>query len=97
MKKKFSLIELLITIAIIAILAGMFLPALSKARERVIMTSCNSNLRQIGVMWHNYFSDYDDFLPATNGTSPYLRWQDYLYVMNTPGAKLEQRAYLQSG
>ena len=40
-----------------------------------------------------YFSDYDDFLPATNGTSPYLRWQDYLYVLNTPGISLVQRAY----
>lgn len=48
-KQCFTLIELLIVIAIIAILAAMLMPALSKARDKARTTQCVGNLRQIAA------------------------------------------------
>ena len=61
-KRNFTLIELLIVIAIIAILAGMLLPDLNKAREQGMRTSCKGNIKQIGLAISQYSSDFSDYI-----------------------------------
>src|SRR4029079_18727890 len=61
--KAFTLIEILVVIAIVAILAGLLLPVLSSAKARPKQIGCPSNLKQVALGFQMYAADNDGRLP----------------------------------
>lgn len=65
----FTLVELLVSVGIIALLIGIAIPALSGARQRARDAAILSNLKQTGIAMENYTQRYDGWLPyAIEGT-----------------------------
>ena len=68
-RQAFTLIEVLVVIAIIAILAALLLPALAKARERGLAIVCLNNTRQLAVACQIYTDEHNGMLPYNLGMS----------------------------
>jgi prepilin-type N-terminal cleavage/methylation domain-containing protein len=67
-RSAFTLIELLVVIGVIAIVLGILLPVLAKARRSAYLVTCASNLHQIGVACLQYVADSHGLLPNNSYT-----------------------------
>lgn len=63
----FSLVELLVVVAVLAILASILFPILFRVREYAYRTKCASNLRQLGQAFAQYSTDWNGFWPSPGG------------------------------
>ena len=77
MKKQFTLIELMVVIAIIGILVSMLLPSLKGARSSALSTVCLSNVRQIGAAHSLYSTDNNEKTLPKNHPMWFLRIHPY--------------------
>ena len=70
-KRNYTLIELLTVIFIIAVLAGLIMPATSMVRAKARRTACSSNLKQVGALCMQFSNDRDGQIPMYMAATDY--------------------------
>src|SRR5690242_21922832 len=78
----FTLVELLVVIGIIALLIGILMPALSKARESARQVQCLSNIRQLSTAVISFTAEHKGWMPRSEerrvGKECRMRWSSFL-------------------
>lgn len=95
----FSLVELLVVMAIISLLAGLLLPVLEEAIGTAYTVKCINNLRQIGMGHHLYADDYDGVIPRIDciRNAKLLHILGHLEVEDVPGSQTMDNVWVNSG
>lgn len=77
--RSFTLVEMLVVVAIICVLAGLLMPALHKAMDTARATSCANNLRMVATATSMYRNDNDNYIILVGyGLTPFDVWSDIL-------------------
>ena len=105
MRRAFTLFEILIVAAILALLAALLFPVFARARNMAKRTSCVSNLKQIGLAFQMYERDADELAPRLSRIYPAYLSDARLFICPTDSARgqiegndrLEGNLYLASG
>src|SRR5262245_29957756 len=77
-KNGFSLVELLVVMAVIAILAALLLPVLGKVKAKSQRTTCMNNLRQVNLAVRLYTDDFNDLSPKTPHTNNFPTYDNMI-------------------
>ncbi|MHC4871278.1 MAG: type II secretion system protein [Planctomycetota bacterium] len=93
-EKRFTLVELLVVVAIISILAGMLLPALENAISAAKSISCQNNLKQSLTSLLFYGNDYNGYLPSANGKFNNIYYQNNANSYASYGYALYSTGYI---
>src|SRR6187401_1104512 len=87
--RAFTLVELLVVLAIIGLLAALILPSLSRAKTQGFSTICRNHLRQIGFAAQMYLADYRHY-PTFWGRVKYLTAQSRSVLLSVIGVVLRE-------
>lgn len=94
MRRGFTLVEVLVVIAIIAVLSAVLIPAVQKARAAAANSGCQNNLRQIGIAMNNYHDQNRGFPPYRISTPKKHGWVVSVIPFLEAGAAREQYTLL---
>lgn len=81
----FTLIEMLVVIAIVLLLAGLLLPAVAMVRRQAKIAAARTEVKQIEAAWRQYYSAYEKWPPMLSYTSTFVRIEGAVAALLTRG------------